>query len=85
MHQSDNGVIELPFKLQVLFNEAKEAIGVEYERHGTILEAYARNEVVLSAGTVRSAQILLLSGIGPSRHLKSLKVGLMSNDAVHIL
>ena len=36
----------------------------------------ARKEVILSAGSVSSPQILLLSGIGPEEHLKEAKVPL---------
>ncbi len=41
---------------------------------------HARHEVVLSAGTVQSPQILMLSGIGPAAHLKEMGV-----DVVHDL
>ena len=50
---------------------------MEYERHGRIEAAYANNEVILSAGGVRSAQILMLSGIGPADHLESMDVSLL--------
>lgn len=33
-----------------------------------------RKEVIVSAGVIGSAQLLMLSGIGPSQHLADLKV-----------
>jgi len=34
----------------------------------------AHKEVIVSAGVIGSAQLLMLSGIGPSQHLTELKV-----------
>ncbi|GAA0266563.1 GMC family oxidoreductase N-terminal domain-containing protein [Alteraurantiacibacter aestuarii] len=53
------------------------AIGVELV-DGKVIRA--RHEVVLSAGTVQTPQILMLSGIGPAAHLKEMGV-----DVVHDL
>ncbi|KAJ9539692.1 hypothetical protein OSB04_026198 [Centaurea solstitialis] len=36
-----------------------------------------RNEVILSAGTLGSPQLLMLSGIGPSKHLKAHKINVV--------
>lgn len=47
----------------------KTAYGVEFERNGRIYKAYTRKEIILSAGVINSAQILLLSGIGPEKEL----------------
>ncbi|KAK0450396.1 alcohol oxidase [Desarmillaria tabescens] len=50
------------------------ATGVEFgHRDGTGVSyfAKARKEVVVSCGALESAQLLLLSGIGPANHLKS--------------
>lgn len=47
--------------------EGRRATGVELI-DGRVIKA--RHEVVLSAGTVQSPQILMLSGIGPAAHLK---------------
>jgi choline dehydrogenase-like flavoprotein len=53
---------------KVLF-EGKRAVGVQFRRDGVIYEARARHEVILSAGSIGSAQILQLSGVGPAAHL----------------
>jgi choline dehydrogenase len=45
------------------------AAAVEFERHGRIETAWARREIVLSAGAVQSPQLLELSGIGDPRVL----------------
>ena len=53
---------------RILF-DGKRAIGVEYERGGTVERADAAREVILSAGAVNSPHILQLSGIGAPEHL----------------
>ena len=45
------------------------ATGVEYEQDGRRQTASAGEEVVISAGTVNSPQLLMLSGIGDPDHL----------------
>ena len=63
---------------RVLFDKYNRAYGVAFERRVLLKTqkyvALASREVVLSAGTVVSPQILMLSGIGPAYHLKSLGV-----------
>jgi choline dehydrogenase len=55
-----------------------QAVGVEYSQKGQPLKrAYARAEVVLSAGVLGSPKVLLLSGIGPSAQLDSVGVAPM--------
>ncbi|KAL1425131.1 hypothetical protein MTO96_019478 [Rhipicephalus appendiculatus] len=56
--------------------EGNRAVGVTFTRYGTSQNATARREVILSAGTVGSAQLLLLSGVGPREDLDRLQVGL---------
>lgn len=60
--------------------EGKRAVGVEYLRNGKVERVRADREVILSAGTYKSPQLLLLSGIGPADHLRSMGV-----DVVHDL
>jgi len=58
----------------VLFNERKEAIGVAlvktHDQQLGEIKVLARREVILSAGTIQSPQILLLSGVGPKEELQ---------------
>ena len=42
------------------------AKGIEYVRDGTVEQAFAEREVVLSGGAYNSPQLLMLSGIGPA-------------------
>lgn len=37
--------------------------------------AHARKEVIISAGALNSPKLLMLSGVGPRRHLANLRVG----------
>ncbi|MDV5169925.1 choline dehydrogenase [Photobacterium rosenbergii] len=45
--------------------EGKQAKGVEFEKSGNVIKALADKEVISSAGSVGSVQLLQLSGIGP--------------------
>lgn len=51
--------------------EGDRATGVFYRHARQHGHATARNEVILSAGAVHSPQVLMLSGIGPARALRS--------------
>jgi choline dehydrogenase-like flavoprotein len=52
-----------------------QATGVEYVRRGTVVRAEADREVILSGGTFNSPQLLMLSGVGPARHLREVGIG----------
>ncbi|XP_046753206.1 glucose dehydrogenase [FAD, quinone]-like [Diprion similis] len=58
---------------RVLIEDGK-AVGVEYFKSGEFKMVRASREVILSAGNVKSPHILLLSGIGPKDHLKSMGI-----------
>jgi len=62
--------------VQRVLLEEKTAIGVEYKGKGEIRKVIANKEVVLSAGSVGSPQLLQLSGIGPREVLKNAGVEL---------
>ncbi len=54
--------------------ERGRAAGVEYVGGGQRGRARATREVLLCGGTVNSPQLLMLSGIGPADHLRSLGI-----------
>ncbi len=54
--------------------EGGRAVGVVYERAGQRHEVRATREVILSAGTLQSPQLLLLSGIGPAAELQAVGI-----------
>ncbi|XP_061716579.1 ecdysone oxidase-like isoform X2 [Cydia pomonella] len=62
----------------VIFDDNNNATGIRVmTREGSkkrILRLYANKEVILSAGTIGTAQILMLSGIGPAAHLNTLDI-----------
>tara|TARA_B100000959_G_scaffold130272_1_gene136664 strand:- start:2786 stop:4342 length:1557 start_codon:yes stop_codon:yes gene_type:complete len=59
---------------QVRFDGTK-AIGVQVESQGDVFDLDAE-EVILCGGAINSPQLLMLSGIGPSKHLKSIGIDL---------
>lgn len=61
------------YVVRILF-EGKRATGVEYQHKGTTCRAFAGREIISSAGTFQSAQLLMLSGIGPAGHLQPLGI-----------
>jgi choline dehydrogenase len=54
--------------------ERGRAVGLEYRRGNELRREYVEREVLLAGGTYNSAQLLLLSGIGPAEALKRLGV-----------
>jgi choline dehydrogenase len=61
---------------RVLF-EGRRAAGVRYRRGAALEEARARREVILSAGSINSPQLLKLSGVGPGRELAEFGIGVV--------
>ncbi|KAI8435458.1 hypothetical protein MSG28_003761 [Choristoneura fumiferana] len=65
---------------RVLFDENKVAVGVEaLTKDGSKSTFRARKEVILSAGAINTPQILMLSGIGPKRHLEQFDIDVISD------
>jgi len=58
---------------RVLF-EGRRAVGVSYMRDGQAATARARREVIVSAGSIASPQLLKLSGVGPAAELQALGI-----------
>ncbi|BBW99147.1 MULTISPECIES: GMC family oxidoreductase [Mycolicibacterium] len=54
--------------------EGNRAVAVQYRHQGTVTQARAREEVVISAGSIGSPRLLQLSGIGPRSTLSDAAV-----------
>ncbi|CAG2178460.1 unnamed protein product, partial [Oppiella nova] len=67
------------FVTKVLFNDEKRAVGVEFVRYGRKHVVWVRKEVILSAGTVMSPKVLMLSGIGHKDHLESMGIKVVAD------
>jgi choline dehydrogenase-like flavoprotein len=61
--------------------EGTRATGVEYLERGVSTRARAEREVLLAGGAIGSAQLLLLSGIGPADELRALDVPVVADRA----
>ena len=76
MNRSNLEVMTKTMTSRVLMDGNK-AIGIEVEMAGGIKSIFANKEVVLSAGSVGSPQLLQLSGIGPKTVLENAGVELI--------
>lgn len=60
-------------------SKTKTARGVEIFKNSKRQKIYATNEVILSSGTINSAQLLMVSGIGPKDHLEKFNIPVHSD------
>ena len=61
-----------------LLFEGLRCVGVEWSQ-GARVESVRAEQVVLCGGTIGSAQLLLLSGVGPADHLRSLGIDVVAD------
>jgi choline dehydrogenase len=69
--------IEIGAQAQRLLFEGRRCVGVRYTMQGLEFEARAAREVIVSAGSIASPQLLELSGIGQSERLKGLGIAMV--------
>ena len=74
-----NLTVETNAQMTRVLIEGTRATGVEYVRDGATVQATAAREVILSAGTFNTPQLLMLSGIGPAEHLRSFGVKVVAD------
>ncbi|TMW51694.1 hypothetical protein DOY81_003186 [Sarcophaga bullata] len=60
----------------------KTAYGVIFESQGKSYQVLASKEVILSAGAINTPQLLMLSGIGPAKHLREKNIKPIQDLAV---
>ena len=64
---------------QILFDANKKAIGVRVDTAGESYVLSASKEVILTAGTFNSPQLLMVSGVGPAATLQGLNIPVVAN------
>lgn len=57
--------------------ERQRAVGVEAVISGQTARLHAEREIIVSAGAIGSPRLLMLSGIGPADHLRSMNIGVV--------
>ena len=68
MHRANLTIITHALTEKVLF-DGKKAMGVRYKKDNVPIIVHCHKEVILSSGAFGSPQIMMLSGIGNSKHL----------------
>jgi choline dehydrogenase len=63
---------------KVLF-EGRRAVGVRFRQHGRTIEVRAKGEVILSAGSIGSPEILQRSGVGPAEWLREFGIATVAD------
>ncbi|XP_016844951.1 glucose dehydrogenase [FAD, quinone] [Nasonia vitripennis] len=89
---TNRGYLQFPNRRQNLFlsmfshvnkvlidSKTKRALGVEFTKSNRTIRVRARKEVILSAGAINSPQILMLSGIGPVKHLEEININVIQD------
>ncbi|KAI9704637.1 MAG: hypothetical protein M1820_005385 [Bogoriella megaspora] len=64
---------------KVLFDQSKKATGVAVNTGGRDYILSANQEVILSAGSIGSPQLLLVSGVGPASDLNALNIPVVAD------
>ncbi|XP_023235874.1 glucose dehydrogenase [FAD, quinone]-like [Centruroides sculpturatus] len=72
-------ILHSAFVTKILFDEFKHARGIHFDYFNRSHIVLARREIIVSAGTINSPQLLLLSGIGPKEQLSKFGIPVISN------
>lgn len=64
---------------KIIFRDNSEAVGVNFNYLGEKMFVKAKRALILSAGTVGSAKLLMLSGVGPKEHLAQMDIKLVKD------
>ncbi|XP_017487757.1 PREDICTED: glucose dehydrogenase [FAD, quinone]-like [Rhagoletis zephyria] len=78
-HRPNLHIVTFAHVTRIIFDERKRAAGVQFDRFSMSYLVYVRREVILSAGSIGSPQLLMLSGIGPRKHLREIGVPCISD------
>nr|XP_003705714.1 PREDICTED: glucose dehydrogenase [FAD, quinone]-like [Megachile rotundata] len=67
---------------KVLIDENNRTYGVEFSQNHQSKRVFCSKEVILSAGTIDTPKLLMLSGIGPREHLEELGIEVIQDSKV---
>ncbi|XP_017061588.1 glucose dehydrogenase [FAD, quinone] [Drosophila ficusphila] len=62
--------------------QTKTAYGIMVQTEGRMQKILARKEVIVSAGAINTPQLLMLSGVGPAKHLREVGIKPLADLAV---
>ena len=66
--------------MQIMIDpDTYQAYAVKFQRKGKIYIIQATKEIIVSAGSVNTPQLLMLSGVGPADHLKSFNIPVIAD------
>lgn len=75
LHISLNSYVQ-----KVLIDSSGSAYGVQFQRDNQLFEVHSTRETILSAGSIQSPQLLLLSGVGPAAHLNDIGINVIQDS-----
>ena len=71
-------VFKNSFVEKIIFDGQK-AIGIEVNINNNKSTIYANKEIIVSAGSINSPQLLMISGIGPAKHLNEMGINVIKD------
>ncbi|OWR52933.1 glucose dehydrogenase [Danaus plexippus plexippus] len=78
--RSNIDIILNAFVTKLIINpKTKRALGVTYVKNGTAYNVFAKNEVILSTGSLNSPKLLMLSGVGPREHIENFRIPVVAD------
>ena len=77
--RSNLTILKNALATRILFKN-KKAYGVEYSKSGKLHQVSANREVIISAGSINSPQLLQISGVGPKKVLEEASVQLIHDS-----
>ena len=78
-HRSNLKIMVNSMATKILFDNRKRAIGVRFITGDETFDVKSRKEVIISAGAINTAKLLMLSGVGPADHLTELGIDVIAD------
>ncbi|XP_067123028.1 glucose dehydrogenase [FAD, quinone]-like [Centruroides vittatus] len=78
-NRSNLSILLFSFVTKIIFDDSKRAVAVKFDRFNRSYIVKARKEIIVSAGTINTPQLLMLSGIGPKEELEKFEIPVISN------